>query len=102
MLTLDDIACDLDVLLTGHEDEHVANASSHVHRQDLFHGSIHIILARRLGEEGIDRKGASRDRKVRCVAIELRKLSEHDALKSAQGVYHLFFTRARSPCPHSS
>ena len=59
--TLNDLTGDLDVLLTGHEDEHVPWRVRQMDLEDLLDGAVDVVLARRLAVEDLDRERSSGD-----------------------------------------
>ena len=73
-LLLDEVARGVDVLLTGHEDEHVAVGRAQMDLHGLFDGRIDVVLDGGLGEEDLDGKGAAGYEEDGHEAEELREL----------------------------
>ena len=83
--TLDDLAGDLNVFLTRHEDQNIARRERKMNLEDLLDRAIDIVFARGLGVEDLNRERPSRDGESRRIAIERRELRIHERGSSKYG-----------------
>ena len=81
---VDDLARNLDILLSSHEDQDITWRERQVNLQHLLDGAVDVVFAGRFCVEYLDGEGSPWDGEGRCVAIERGELGHADECESYQ------------------
>ena len=75
--TINDLTCDLNVLLACHEHENIAWRQGQVNLQYLLDCTIDVVLAWRLRMEDLDRESTTWNGETRGIAVKAGELHFH-------------------------